>query len=400
MIFPIFHIPSKFEAETSVSASTLFIETGDIVNNTKDTLGIYIHIPFCDGKCNYCDFYSFKSTEPEIDRYCDILVAQIKAWALKLKGRLVDTVYFGGGTPSLMGTERLVVLLNAINNAFQIASDCEITLEVNPSSGKEIDFSVLKNSGFNRVSLGMQSSSDEELRLLGRRHRNSDVVNTVDSIKSAGIENFSLDVMLGIPLQTKDSLKDTLDFCLSLGAKHISTYMLSIEENTVFGRSRDRFDFASDDTQAEFFEYTSEYLNSKGFKHYEISNFCKDNFFSRHNMRYWQLKDYLGLGPSAHSLIDGKRFYFPSDMQAFENNKYIEDGIGKTAEEYIMLSLRTSDGLKIKEYESQFGKKLANDFYKKVDLFKNAGYIEYDDNGIRLSEKGFLLSNTIIANLI
>lgn len=370
------------------------------MNNTKDTLGIYIHIPFCDGKCNYCDFYSFKSTEPEIDRYCDILVAQIKAWALKLKDRLVDTVYFGGGTPSLMGTERLVVLLNAINNAFQIASDCEITLEVNPSSGKEIDFSVLKNSGFNRVSLGMQSSSNEELRLLGRRHRNSDVVNTVDSIKSAGIENFSLDVMLGIPLQTKDSLKDTLDFCLSLGAKHISTYMLSIEENTVFGRNRDRFDFASDDTQAEFFEYTSEYLNSKGLKHYEISNFCKDNFFSRHNMRYWQLKDYLGLGPSAHSLIDGKRFYFPSDIQAFENNKYIEDGIGKTAEEYIMLSLRTSDGLKIKEYESQFGKKLANDFYKKVDLFKNAGYIEYDDNGIRLSEKGFLLSNTIIANLI
>ena len=366
----------------------------------KDTLGIYIHIPFCDGKCNYCDFFSNKATEDEIDRYCHVLSTAFESWGLKLGYRTVDTIYFGGGTPSILGTDRLVELMNSIKESFKIASDCEITLEANPSSGKEIDFTVLKNSGFNRVSLGMQSSSEEELKLLGRHHTNADVINTIESIKSAGIENFSLDVMMGIPLQTKESLKYSLDFCLSLGAVHISTYMLSIEPNTVFGRNRDKYDFASDDTQAEFFEFTSEYLKEKGFNHYEISNFCKDDLYSRHNMRYWQLKDYLGLGPSAHSLIDNKRFYYPADISEFEKNNYIPDGIGKTSEEYIMLSLRTSEGLVAEKYEALFNKKLSSEFYKKVDLFKKSGYIEDYDNCIRLTEKGFLMSNTIIANLV
>ena len=308
------------------------------MNKPNNILGIYIHIPFCDGKCNYCDFFSKKSDPKEIERYCDILISNIKTWGLKLKDRTVDTIYFGGGTPSILGSDKLVGILNVVKNSFRITRDCEITLEANPSSGKGIDFAMLKNSGFNRVSLGMQSSSDEELRLLGRRHTNADVINTVRSIKESGIKNISLDVMLGIPLQTEESLKATLDFCLNLKVQHISTYMLSIEPETVFGRNREKYDFANDDTQAEFFEFTSKYLKRNGFKHYEISNFCRDDFFSRHNMRYWKLKDYLGLGPSAHSLIDHKRFYYPSDVQAFEENKYIEDGAGKTKEEFIMLA--------------------------------------------------------------
>ncbi len=365
-----------------------------------NTLGLYIHVPFCDGKCNYCDFYSFKAKDIELDSYTDILVSQISSWSQELKDKCVDTIYFGGGTPSLLGTERLVKILGHIFNSFKIASDCEITLEANPSSGNILNFAELKNSGFNRFSLGMQSAVDSELKLLGRRHSKDDVINTVASIRKGGINNISLDVMLGIPEQTAESLLHTLEFCVNLDIFHISTYLLSIEQDTVFGKNKDKFNFADDDTQADFYALTSEYLNTNGFEHYEISNFCKGGNFSRHNMRYWQLKDYLGLGPSAHSLINGKRFYYPKNIEAFNNNHYINDGEGNTAEEFIMLMLRTNKGVNVIEYEKRFGKLPPTTFFNKVKLYEANGYIKTDGNSVRLTEKGFLLSNTIIADLI
>lgn len=364
------------------------------------TLGIYIHVPFCDGKCNYCDFYSFRAKSDEFDNYTEILISQIYNWSQKLKDRTVDTIYFGGGTPSLLGTERLIRILNDIHSSFKIASDCEITLEGNPSSGHLLNFAELKKSGLNRVSLGMQSSIDDELKLLGRRHSKADVINTVESVKASGINNISLDVMLGIPNQTADSLAKTLGFCVDLDVSHISTYLLSIEPETVFGRNRDKFKFADDDTQAEFYNITSKFLNAKGFEHYEISNFCKDGKQSRHNMRYWQLKDYLGLGPSAHSLIDGQRFYYPKSIESFKLNEFIPDGEGQTAEEYIMLMLRTSIGVDLSEYQELFGNLPPKNFFDKAKLYEAHGYIKTDGNSISLTEKGFLVSNTVIADLI
>ena len=365
-----------------------------------DSLGLYIHIPFCDGKCNYCDFYSFKATNGELDNYTDILTKQIKAWGLKLNNRILDTIYFGGGTPSLRGTKRLVTIIKTVRKHFKITSDCEITLEANPSSATDLSFSELKNNGFNRVSLGMQSSIDTELKLLGRRHIKKHVINSVNNIKNSGINNISLDVMLGIPEQTESSLLETLDFCISLDIPHISTYMLTIESETIFGKSTDKYKFADDDMQAKLYLLTADYLKKNGFEHYEISNFCKNGKISNHNMRYWQLKDYLGLGPSAHSLLDGKRFYYPKSIEDFKNNRIIYDGTGKTSEEYIMLMLRTGTGIDIIEYETMFNVKLSNDFYRKANAYKKLGYIIIDDNSIRLTEKGFLLSNAIIADLI
>lgn len=365
-----------------------------------NTLGLYLHIPFCDGKCNYCDFYSFKANDSELDNYTEILVSQIHNWSQKLEGRIVDTVYFGGGTPSLLGTDRLIMIMEALNNSFKIALDCEITLEANPASGNLLDFTELKKTGFNRVSLGMQSAIDKELKLLGRRHSKKDVINTVEIVKESGIDNISLDVMLGIPEQNRESLIKTLDFCVSLEASHISTYLLSIEPNTVFGKNTEKYDFADDDMQAELYILTSEYLNNKGFEHYEISNFCKSSKQSRHNMRYWQLKEYLGLGPSAHSLIDGKRFYYPRSIDAFKNSEIIYDGVGKTEDEYVMLMLRTNKGVIISEYKAEFNKLPSEKFIQKAKFYESHGYVKTDDTGVRLTEKGFLLSNTIIADLI
>ena len=366
----------------------------------KNSLGIYIHIPFCDGKCNYCDFYSFKADENTKDNYVKVLTDKIIYWSSKVKDKTVDSVYFGGGTPSVLGTHRLSHILKTVFKSFEIASYCEITLEANPSSAEALNFSELKSAGFNRVSLGMQSSVDSELKLLGRRHTKKDVINTVKSIRESGIENISLDVMMGIPEQTIETLKETLDFCISLRVPHISTYLLTVEPDTVFGKNKDKYDFADDDIQAEFYQFTSEHLKQNGFSHYEISNFCKNNLYSRHNMRYWQLKDYLGLGPSAHSLINGKRFYYPRTIEDFISNNIIEDGEGGTADEYIMLMLRTRQGINLAEYKKLFGQTPSSRFCGKVKLYEQHGYIKTDDNSIKLTEKGFLMSNTIIADLI
>ena len=364
------------------------------------SLGLYIHVPFCDGKCNYCDFYSFKAAENEINNYTNVLIEQIRSWGLKLNNSLVDTIYFGGGTPSLLGTERLSIIMDAIRKCFKIAQECEITLEANPTSATNLNFSELKLKGFNRVSLGMQSAIDNELKLLGRRHIREDVINSIENIKASGIDNISLDVMLGIPEQTEKSLIETLDFCISMDIEHISTYMLTIEPDTVFGKFSHKYNFADDDTQAKLYTLTSEHLKNHGFEHYEISNFCKNRKISNHNMRYWELKEYLGLGPSAHSLIDGKRFYYPKSIEDFKDNRIIEDGTGKTPEEYIMLMLRTNKGVNASEYENLFNLKLTNNFYRKAQIYEKLGYIKIDDNSIRLTEKGFLLSNAIIAELI
>lgn len=365
-----------------------------------DTLGIYLHIPFCDGKCNYCDFFSFKAHDAELDSYTDIMLNQIKNHSKTYGNRPVDTVYFGGGTPSILGTERIVKILNRLHKAFKITEDCEITLEANPASGGSLDFAQLKHYGVNRVSLGMQSSNDRELMLLGRRHRKKDVISTVERIRSGGIDNISLDVMIGIPQQNEESLLKSLELCCSLDVPHISTYLLTIEENTYFGKHRDDFSFADDDKQAHLYMLTGEFLKGKGYEHYEISNFCKSSKQSKHNMRYWQLKDYLGLGPSAHSLINGRRSYYPKSIEAFKDDDSIYDGIGNTAEEYIMLMLRTKNGISLTEYKDCFGEPPSNSFYQKAEFYKKHGYMEIDGNCVRLTEKGFLMSNTIIADLI
>lgn len=364
-------------------------------------LGLYIHIPYCLKKCNYCDFFSITPHSSDaISEYIKTVITNLQKWREKLSDYYIDTIHIGGGTPSLLSETDIYSLLNAVSNNYTLAEDLEITLEGNPNSFINLDINALKHSGINRISMGVQSINDDELKLLGRLHTADDAKKAVNKFINAGITNFSLDVMLGIPLQNEETLNNTLDFCIKSGASHISTYMLKIEENTPFYYNKDNLIFADSDTVADLYELTCKKLRQNGFRHYEISNFCKNDLISKHNMKYWMLDDYLGLGPSAHSMIESKRFFYPRDFASFESNTTIFESEGRSAEEYIMLSLRTDIGFNISVYEEMFQRKITDRFIQKVRLLSNSGMVTLKKHCVTLTDKGFLVSNAIISELI
>ncbi|WP_316607314.1 radical SAM family heme chaperone HemW [uncultured Ruminococcus sp.] len=362
-------------------------------------IGLYLHIPFCDGKCAYCSFFSKRSDESFIDRYTDHLIKAIHDWGDIIK-RTVDTVYFGGGTPSLLGHERLIRILKAVEQSFTVTDNAEITVEVNPTSTNDLDFAAMRQAGFNRLSIGMQSVNDNELRILGRRHNAEAVSRSVQSAKNAGFNNISLDVMLAIPEQTIESLNKTLSFCASQNVQHISCYILKIEEGTPFYAMRDTLSLFDDDEQAAFYEHTAERLREFGFNQYEISNFSQRGFESRHNLHYWHDEEYLGIGPSAHSFLDGKRFYYDNDFQSFFEGRTIHEGNGGDSEEYIMLALRLTEGLIFKKYSERFGKTVSSRLIEAGRRLAANGLCHVDDYRISLTVKGFLVSNSVIAYLL
>lgn len=361
-------------------------------------IGLYIHIPFCDGKCNYCSFFSRKADENEYDIYTENLIRIIGIWGKKIN-RSVDTVYFGGGTPSLLGHKRLIRILNRVYNCFDVDENAEITLEVNPSSTQELDFEVLRAAGFNRLSIGLQSADDYELRVLGRRHSAFDASETVKRAKQSGFDNISLDVMLAIPGQTAESLDRSLEFCADSGVTHISSYILKIEQGTPFYRDRDKLGLFDDDEQAAFYEQTVNKLDSLGYKQYEISNFSLPGRESRHNLHYWHDEEYLGLGPSAHSFIDGKRFYYDNHFYGFYNNITLFESEGGDSEEYIMLALRLNEGLVFKKYETRFNTPVSDVLIHAAQELEKNGLCKVTDKAIALTVKGFLVSNAVIAYL-
>lgn len=367
--------------------------------------GIYIHIPFCKSKCPYCDFYSYCSDEADRKRYVNALINEIET--LSRCGEFIsspikaDTLYLGGGTPSVLSGEELFRIIAAAKEKFGLDADSEITVECNPSSDIEEIAPHLAKAGVNRISLGLQSAVDKERKTLGRISTNERVKKVIAIFKGNGISNISLDIMLGVPYQTAESLNETLDFVISSGVKHISSYILKIEENTFFYKNYDRYDFPDEDATCDFYLQCFERLKQAGFDHYEISNAALPGFESRHNTKYWTLDNYLGIGPSAHSFIDGKRFYFPDDTEYFINgSKAVFDCTGGDCEEYIMLSLRLSKGLDLNILEKKFGNTPVDRIMKKIPFFKEKGLINFENNVLSLTEKGFLLSNNIIAELI
>lgn len=362
-------------------------------------LGLYLHIPFCRSKCPYCDFFSMRANQEEYDNYIKILKENIKYWSSKTD-KVVDTIYFGGGTPSVLKAEQIADLIYTIKNSFNCSPEIEISMEANPKSAIDFDFKTAYNAGLNRVSLGVQSSNENELKTLGRIHSPEDVKRAVKNIKDSGIDNISVDLMLGVPGQTVDSLKNSVDFCVSLDVKHISTYILKIEENTIFYKSRDKYNFPDEDLTADLYLFTIEYLAENGFYKYEISNFSKECYECKHNLKYWNLDDYLGLGPAAHSFMDGERFFYDRSIDNFRNNEIIKDGEGGTPSEYIMLQMRLSKGLNLKKFKEAFGAMPDKDFFEKIKKYSDLGYIIYDKDIICFTEKGFLVSNNILADLI
>ncbi|MEE1062001.1 MAG: radical SAM family heme chaperone HemW [Ruminococcus sp.] len=365
----------------------------------QSSIGLYIHIPFCKNKCPYCDFYSVKITETLLDEYVAELTDKIKYWSEKCD-KALKTVYFGGGTPSVLGAERLCEILNEIKKNFEVEESAEITVEVNPDSGKTIDFSLLKENGFNRISVGMQTAVDRELKELGRIHSADEARLTVERAKKAGIGNISLDLMMGIPFQTKDSLKESIEFCKNCGVTHISSYILKIEENTRFAKIKDTLSLADEDEQADLYLYAVELLESSGFMQYEISNFAIKGFESRHNTSYWKCEEYIGIGPSAHSFFEGKRFYYGRSFDDFYENKIIYDCDGGDEAEYIMLSLRLKSGLNFDEFKYRFQKDIPSYILKKAEKYIKLGFMTKTDNSICFTPEGYLVSNSIIAELL
>ncbi len=359
--------------------------------------GIYIHIPFCQTKCPYCDFYSMRGTEEKKDLYLDSLIKEI----FFHKNVSADTIYLGGGTPSVFGKERLATLIETAKKNFSF-TDGEITVEVNPSSCDEELIKTLSSVGVNRISMGLQSAIDEERKYLGRHSSREKVKKSIELCKAYGIENISLDVMLGVPEQTIESLKKTLDFVVDSDAKHVSAYILKIEENTLFFRRQNTLPFPDEDTVCDMYELTCEHLEKNGFNQYEISNFSKQGFESRHNLKYWNSEEYLGLGVAAHSYLNGKRFYHERNFEEYLKNPtiYIPDGDGGSFSEFSMLKLRLTSGLSKTETSEKFGKEKFEKLLENSKKFISMKLMNFDGENLNFTRQGFLLSNTILSEII
>ena len=356
--------------------------------------GLYIHIPFCDSKCSYCDFYSFKADETLKKEYCSSVVSHILG-----ADTVFDTAYIGGGTPTALSAEQLGSVARTVNA--KLFEDAEFTCEANPARNLKDKMLLLKKAGVNRVSMGLQSANDNELRRLSRIHSSEDVINAVDAVKTAGIDNFSLDLMMGIPEQTLKSLDKSIDFVLKTGAKHISSYMLKIEKGTPF--YKDPPILPEEDEVCEMYLHTVERLKKEGFLQYEVSNFALEGYESRHNLNYWDCGEYLGIGPAAYSFMDGKRFYYERDIKSFISSpKAIDDGEGGDFSEYALLRLRLTTGLERQECIKRFegGEALFEACLKRAQKFKGSPLINISEHSISLTPQGFLVSNAVICQIV
>ena len=368
-------------------------------------VGIYIHIPFCKRKCNYCDFCSEAADEAKIERYTDTLCEEITAYK-DGKSISVDTVFFGGGTPSVLSPRLFGKIISSLRKSFDILPGAEITAEVNPGTVTEEKARAFFECGVNRISIGVQSIHENELKKLGRIHNFDEFLDTYNLFKMVGIENLSVDLMYGIPEQTLFSFEKTLEEIIALSPNHISCYGLIIEEGTPFFEKRDELDLPSEDEEYAMYSLAHKMLSEHGYRHYEISNYAKQGFYSRHNLKYWHNEEYIGFGISAHSYFLGKRFYNTSDFDEYfslDSAKYRKEEreeVGTDPFEYAMLALRLEDGFMLDEYEKLFGKSFINGNEEKIKSFAERGLLKVNNGRISLTHEGFYLSNLILSELL
>lgn len=373
------------------------------------TIGLYIHIPFCIKKCAYCDFCSYEGAFHLRKPYIDALIRELSSYKDTLSAYTVDTVYIGGGTPSVLEPSHILKLGDAIRKNITLSDDLEFTFEVNPKSGVKEVLSATKCIGVNRLSIGLQSADDAQLRLLGRSH---DVMRFDECFKlarDAGFKNISIDLMTGLPSQSLDSLKASIDYAVSKSPEHISAYALKIEEGTLFHKIYKTLNLPDEDLQSEMYLELVSRLQFFGYKQYEISNFSKDGYYSRHNMRYWTNSEYLGIGASAHSYMNNERFYNTSSLTGYiasvsnagtavmEREALTYEDV---LEEYIMLRLRLKSGLSYADFYARFGYNFADKFKSRCEQFIDMRLMEDDGKSLRLTSKGFLVSNYIISDLL
>ena len=375
----------------------------------KAPLGLYIHIPFCRQKCAYCDFYSLPRSEEKMDAYTAALLRHIEEVAPRTAAHRVDTVYFGGGTPSYLGTKRLIKLLKTVQKKYRLDKQAEITLEANPdSAGDWKELRALRRAGFNRLSLGMQSASDAELQTIGRVHTWEQVGAAVEAARKAKFENLSLDLIYGLPRQTMEQWQANLTAAVDLAPEHLSCYGLKVEEGTPLFAVRDTAGLPGDEEQADMYLWTVEFLAQMGYAQYEISNFAKPGRESRHNLKYWTLQEYVGFGPGAHSDFGGVRYAYGRDLEGYIRGVQTHAPMLSESEsippldrdtEWVMLGLRTTAGLDPKAFERRFRRRFTC-FLPFLDQCARAGYAVEEDGRWHLTPRGFLVSNQIIGELL
>lgn len=374
-----------------------------------DKLGIYIHIPFCRSKCDYCDFYSLAGRDDRMDQHQKALLSHIKETAPLAQDFPVDTIYIGGGTPSYYGAKRLKELLGVIRKLYKVEKDAEVTVECNPDSVDVKSLKILRKAGVNRLSMGMQSANACELERIHRIHTPQQVNEAATAARKAGFTNLSLDLIYGLPGQTMDSWKATVEHALSLIPQHLSCYGLKVEEGTpLAARVAQGEVLPDDDQQADLYLWTVGRLERAGYPQYEISNFAKPGFASRHNLRYWLTQPYIGFGPGAHSDFGGRRYSFVRDLDAYiqgvlQGGDIIDESeiIPKRERcgEYLMLRLRTVQGINEQEYRSTYFMDFAP-LQARLEQFRAQGWAEQTDGRWHFTPKGFLLSNQLIGDLL
>jgi oxygen-independent coproporphyrinogen-3 oxidase len=372
----------------------------------KDT-AIYIHIPFCDHKCIYCDFYSIITTD-NISSYKDALIKETDYYAtLYSKESSISSIYFGGGTPSLMKPHYLKEIINHIKKKFCVIDAPEISMETNPGTVNKNKLKEFLKAGINRISIGIQSFNEEELKFLTRIHDKETAIGTVFNAQKEGYKNISVDLIFNLPGQTKEIWLNNLEIAASLPIQHISAYSLILEKGTILNKMvlDGKVKIQEDDYDADLYEITIDYLEQKGFLQYEVSNFAKPGYECLHNNAYWRYKNYLGFGTSAHSFVNNKRWWNFSSLKMYNaqieakgsaeaNHEFITPS--ENIEEYIMLALR-SYGIELPDLERRFGKEWLTRNNKYLQLLNDNNLIIIKNDLIKLTKRGYAICDEIIS---
>lgn len=370
---------------------------------------LYVHIPFCDHKCIYCDFYSI-ITKDSFDAFLNSLKREIYFYAKKYSaGKTFSSIFFGGGTPSLMSAEYICEIINSLKENFSVNDDAEITLETNPGTVNRNKFKDFRKAGINRISIGIQSFDEQELKFLTRIHNKEKAIATVYQAVEAGFENISIDLIFNLPGQSKEKWINNLNQALALPVKHISAYSLILERGTILNKMvlDGKVKMQDEDYDADLYEITIDTLTKSGFHQYEVSNFTKPGFECVHNNTYWHYRDYISFGTSAHSFVKGERWWNYSSLKKYISEVELNGSAKAGGEilssldslnEYFMLALR-SDGVSIDEFRSLFGDSWLNSKMKYFKELENYSFLKITDQKISLTKKGYLICDEILEKL-
>tara|TARA_Y100001936_G_scaffold229029_1_gene250785 strand:- start:37941 stop:39146 length:1206 start_codon:yes stop_codon:yes gene_type:complete len=398
--------------------SGIIINPKDFRNN--ESLGIYIHIPFCQTKCFYCDFNTYTKIEDQIDEYISCVISEINIWGEILGKSSIRSIFFGGGTPSYIDSKYIKIILDSIHENFYVDKNIEVTLETNPNDVSKNKFIDLISIGINRISMGVQSFDDSLLRMLGRRHDSKEAESSYKTLRETGFDNLSIDLMYGLPYQSIQSWENTLDKSIYLKPNHISLYSLQVENGTPLKSkiNSGAYEKPDDDKAAEMYEIAEKKLFNKNFFQYEISNWSKKSFECVHNKIYWENNFYLGIGAGAHSRINNFRFSNIKSPKKYintlMNNKVLKsetmkidfienlDSLSFSDEisETMMMGMRLNQGIKLEKFKQKFGKTIYEIFDNEIKKLKNLNLIEINETHIRLSSKGRLLGNEVFQEFI